>query len=99
MVAVHVGVDDELDRLRRELLDRGGDLVAQRGELRVDHEDAVGSEQDTDRASLAIERVELVGDLVGLDFNLAEILSALRVGDGGREDKAPTVTMIRTGFM
>ena len=85
VVAVQVRVHDELDRLRRELLDRGGDLVAQRRELRVDHEDAIGPDQDADGPALAVERVELVGDLVGFDLNLAEILPALRVGDGGRQ--------------
>ena len=83
MIAVHVRVDDELDRLRRELLDGGGDLVAQRRELRVDHEDAVGPDEHADGAALAVERVELVGDLVGLDLDLAEILAALGVRKAG----------------
>ena len=85
MVAVQVGVDDELDRLRGELLDRRGDFLAQRRELRVDHEDAIGADQDADRSALAVERVELVGHLVGFDLDLAEILPALCVCDGRRQ--------------
>ena len=79
VIAVHVGVDDELDRLRRQALDRGGDLVAERRELRVDHEYAIRAEQHADRPALAVERVELVGDLVGLDLDLAEVRRALGV--------------------
>jgi hypothetical protein len=87
VVAMQVGVDDELDRLRRQLLDGGGDLVAERRELRVHHEHAVGADQHADRPALPLQRVELVGDLVRLDFHLAEVLPALRGCDGGAEDR------------
>ena len=84
VIAVHVRVHDELDRLRRELLDGGGDLVAQRRELRVDHEDAIGPDQDADGPALTFERVELVGHLGGFDLDLAEIRPTLRIGERGR---------------
>ena len=89
VVAVHVRIHDELDRLRREAFDRGDDLVAQRRELGVHHEHAIGPEQDANGPSLAVKRVELVGDPVGFDFDLAEIGRALRVRKHGTKHQCP----------
>ena len=58
----------------------GHDLVRERRELRIDHEDAVGPGQHADHAALSVERVEVVGDLGGLDFNGLEV----RLGRCGR---------------
>jgi hypothetical protein len=72
--------DHELDGLRRDLLDGRGNFLAQRRELRVDHEDTVRPDEHANGASLAFECVELVGHLGGLDFDLAEI-GGLGVGE------------------
>ena len=61
VIGVHVGVDEEADRLGRELLDRSDDLVGQRRELVVDEEDAVGAGEDADVPAGALE----IGDLAG----------------------------------
>src|SRR5262249_50036078 len=57
MVAVMVRVDEELDRLFAHLLDLGDDARSDVLELRIDHEHRVGSDEETDVASAAVERV------------------------------------------
>jgi hypothetical protein len=42
---------------------------------------AIRPDQHADGATLTLEREELVGDLRGFDFNLAEIGRALRKGE------------------
>ena len=54
---------------------------AQRRELSVHHEDAVRARQHANRAALAVERVEVVGEFGGLDLYLAEIGLPLALGN------------------
>ena len=60
---VLMGVDQELDPPIGDLLDRRHDLFSQRRELGVDHEHPVGADQRADYPALALERVEVVGEL------------------------------------
>ena len=84
VIAVHVGVHQEANRLVGNLMDGRGDLLRQRRELRVHHEDSIRPDQHADSAALAFERVEIVADLGGLDFHFAEIgLRSLRIDGGG----------------
>src|SRR6185369_3534813 len=55
MVAVEVSQDRVLDRQRRDRLDGGLDLVAERRELRVHHKDAVGADRNRDVATLPFQ--------------------------------------------
>ena len=73
MIAVHVGVHEQADAAVGNLLDRRDDLVAERRELRVDHQHAVGSRQHANRAALPLQRIEVPGDLRRLDLHLAEV--------------------------
>ena len=52
VIAVIVRVDQILDRQRRDRLDGGLDLVGERRELAVHHDDAVGADRDRDVAAL-----------------------------------------------
>src|SRR4029453_8186912 len=82
-----VGVDEEPDAAVGYLLDRRDDLVRERSELTVNEEDAVGSDECTNGSSLALERIEVVGELCGLNLDLAEI--GLR-GSSCRGTSGPT---------
>jgi len=82
VIAVHVRVDHEANRVRGYLLDRRDDLAGQRSKLSVNEENSVGAGEHADRSALPFERVEIVGDLRGFDFNFAEIRRSLRVRQG-----------------
>ena len=71
--------DGVLDRQRRDRLDGGLDLVAERGELRIHHDDAVGADRDRDVAALAFQPVGLVAEIGGLDFDLVPVDLLLRI--------------------
>ncbi len=87
VVAVHVGVHHEADRFVGNLVDGRGDLLRERRELRVHHEDSFRPDEHADGAALAFERVEIVADLGGLDLHFAEVrLRGLRI-DGGSEHR------------
>src|SRR4029453_7263339 len=81
-----VSVDEEPDAAVGYLLDRRDDLVRERSELTINEEDAVGSGERPNLSSLARERVEVIGELGGLDLDLAEI--GLR-GSGCRGASGP----------
>ena len=68
-----VRIDEKSDRDIGNLSDCRHDFLAQWSKLIVHHENAVGPHQDTDRAALAFERVEIAAKLGGLDLDLAEI--------------------------
>src|SRR5206468_12720936 len=87
VVAVHMCDDQEPDPPGRYVSDGCDNLLRQRGELTVHHQNTVGSGQDPDGAALALERIEGRRDLRGLDFNLAEVrrLALARDDGAGRE--------------
>ena len=58
--------------------DGGLDLVVERRELAVHHDDAVGADRDRDVAALALEHIGLVAEVGGLDLDLGEIDVLLR---------------------
>src|SRR5262245_11715171 len=87
MIAMDVRVDEEPDAAVRYLFDRRDDLVRERGELTVNEEDSVGPDECANRSSLTLERVEVIGELGGLDLDLAEI--GLR-GSGSLGASGPT---------
>ena len=101
VIAVEVRVDQILDRQRRDRFDGGLDLVVQRRELAVHHDDAVGADRDRDVAALAFEHIGVVAEIGGLDLDLGEIArwrcrgrSLLRTGvsceQGRPRPQAPT---------
>src|SRR5205085_1533798 len=63
---------------------RRNELVGQLRVLGVDLEDPVGTDEHADGAAGSLEGVEVVGQLRGLDLNLAEILLRRRGGSGRR---------------
>jgi hypothetical protein len=73
VIRVDVRVYHETDWTIGDLSDRRDDLLGERRELRVDHQDAVWTGQHADRAALTVERVEVAGDLRRLDLDLAEV--------------------------
>ena len=77
VVRVNVRVDQKSDGAIRDLLDGRGDFLAQGRELSVHHEDAVRPREHANRSALTLERVKIVGQLGGLDLDLAEIRLAL----------------------
>ncbi len=81
VVAVKMGVDEIFDRLVRDRRDRGLDLVMQRREFAVDHDDAVFCNGDRDIAALAFQHIDVVAEIGGLDLDLGKIR---RRGSRGR---------------
>ncbi len=68
-----MGVDEIFDRLARHQHDGVLDLVVQRRELAVDHDDAVPGHRHGDIAALALEHIDVVAEIGGLDLDLGEI--------------------------
>ena len=86
VIAVIMGVDEIFDGQRRDLLDGGLDLVVERRELAVHHDDAVGADRDGDVAALALEHVGLVAQVGGLDLDLGEVDVLLsKCGSGSKQ--------------
>ena len=85
VVAVEMGVDHVLDRQGRDRLDRSLDLVGERRELAVDHDDAVGADGDGDVAALAFQHVGLVAKVGGLDLDGIPVGLLLRECDPRNE--------------
>jgi hypothetical protein len=83
VVAVEMSVEDVFDRQRRDLLDRGLDLVAKRRKLSVHHDDAVGADGDGDVATPAFEHIGVMTEVGLLDLHTVPIDLLLRVGAGG----------------
>jgi hypothetical protein len=54
VIAVVMGVDQILDGQRRNLLDGGLDLVVERREFAVHHDDAVGAYRDGNISALTL---------------------------------------------
>ncbi len=74
MIEVPVGVQQELDRFGRELGDRRLDLGRERRELVVDHEHRVLADRHAEVPARAGHHVDGVGELLGLDLDLGEVL-------------------------
>jgi hypothetical protein len=96
VIAMEMGIDHIFDRQRRELLDRGLDLVVERRELGVHHDDAVGAHRDGDVAALAREHVSLVAEIDGVDLDFGKIDRLLGIGDTGK--KHGTACQGRDGY-
>jgi len=87
VIAVHVRIDQEADRLAAgNLLDRGRDLFAQGGKLAVHHEHAIGTGEHANRTTRAVERVKIIRQLVGLDLYLGIV--GLRLREQGRRGQS-----------
>src|SRR5258708_29907083 len=93
MVAVKMRVDEIFDRLVRDRGDRGLDLVMQRREFAVYHDDAVLPDGDGDVPALALEHIDVVAEIGGLDVYLGEIGGRgwggrllLRAGGAGQQE-------------
>ena len=91
VIAVVMGVQDEGRLGATECQDNGPDLGRQRRELIVDDQCAVLANGKTDVASLALQHVDPLRDLDGLNPNLGKV--ALGAGtsayhEGGENDKA-----------
>jgi hypothetical protein len=85
VVAVPVGVQDELHRLRGKGGDRRLDLRRERRELIVDHEDAVVSHGHADVPARPLEQVHTLGDHVRLDLDLGVVVLLLSPRRRGEE--------------
>ena len=70
VVAMIMRVDEIFDRLFRDRFDGGLDLVVQRRELAVDHDDAVFRHGHRDISTLAFEHVAVAAEVGGLDLDL-----------------------------
>jgi hypothetical protein len=66
VIAVIMGVDEVLDGQRRDFRDGSLDLVVQRCELAVYHDDAVGSNRDCNIAALTLEHIGILSKVSGL---------------------------------
>ena len=73
VVPVPVGVQDELEAPFVEILEGGLYPFGQRGELIVDHQQAVRAHRDADVAARPGEHVNAPSDVDGLDLDLREI--------------------------
>src|SRR4029453_15667154 len=73
MVTVVVRDDRVLDRERRDRLDRRLDLVAERGELGVHHDEAVAADEERDVAALTFQAISLIAEIDGLDLDTVPI--------------------------
>ena len=54
-------------------MDGGYQFGGQRGELGIDHEDAVGAGEHAGGSAGAFEHVEVGGEFGGFDFHFAEV--------------------------
>ena len=93
VVAVHVRVDEVLDRGVGDLADRGDDPVGHLGKLRVHEEHAIGADQRAHPPPLAVDRVEVVAELGRRDLD--RLLGLLRGGCGWRESAERTESAAR----
>ena len=82
VVAVIMRVDQIFDRQVGDGGDRRLDLVVQRRVLAVDHDDARLGDGDRDVSTLALQHVDVVAEVGGLDLDLGEI-GRRRRGRGG----------------
>ena len=73
VVAVEMGVDEVFDRQVRDRGNRGLDLVMQWCELAVHHDDRASAHGDRDIPALALEHIDVVAEIGGLDLDLGEI--------------------------
>src|SRR5207249_10987999 len=84
VVRMMVRVDEESNPAVRHLLDRGHQLVGELGELRVHHQHAIGSGEDSrvpdQHWAYSLEAVEIGRQLSRLDFHLAVVR---RLSGGG----------------
>ena len=91
VVAVPVGVDEELQLAVMDLCGRGADLVGQRRELIVDHQDAVVADEQADVAAGTFEHVDIARDVSTLDLDFGKVALGDGVTDqqeqGGRGDE------------
>jgi hypothetical protein len=84
LLAVEMCIDEILDGKIRVVGNGGLDLVMQRRELGVHHDDAVVADHDEDVAALAFEHVGLAAEIGGLDLRHRGI-GPLRPGGACRE--------------
>jgi hypothetical protein len=84
VIAVIVGIDHVFDGQRRDFRDRRLDLVVERRELRVHHDDAVRADGDGDVPAEAFQHVGVVAEVGGLNLDLGEI-RLLRLDRAGAE--------------
>ena len=80
VVAMNVGVDQEPDLGVRDPSDRGHDLVRERRELVVDHDDAVLAHRDADVPTLSCEVVDAPRDVMCHDLDIVESSLGVRFG-------------------
>ena len=73
MVAVEMGVDQVFYREIRDASDCGLDLVVQRREFAVHHDDAVFRHRHGNIAALTLQHVDVVAEIGGLDLHFGEI--------------------------
>ena len=88
VVAVHVGVDHETDVTVGDPADRRQNPVRQRGELVVDHDDAVVADRQSDVASAARDVVHRAAHMVRADLHGVPVhVAALGVHRGHRKER------------
>ena len=73
VVAVPVGVEDELQFAATHAFERRANLVRQRGEFIVDNQRAVFTHRRTDIAARPGQHVDIAPNLLGFDFGLREV--------------------------
>jgi hypothetical protein len=93
VIAMEVRVHQVFDRQRGDRLDRRLDLVGQRRELAVDHDDAVGADRDRDVPPLPGQHVGVVAEIGRLDLDLVPVderrrRRSRRLRVGGARDQA-----------
>ena len=64
---------------RRDRGDRGLDLVVERSELPVHHDDAIAADGHRDVAALSVRPADIMAEIDGLDLDLGEIDVLLRL--------------------
>ena len=79
MVAMEMRVDEIADRLLRNGCDRRLDLVMQRRELAVDHDDAVVAHRGGDVAAHSFDHVGPVPEVGGLHLDLGIVGLGIRL--------------------
>src|SRR5438105_1487219 len=94
---VPVRVQHELDRFGGELGDRGQDFGRERRELVVDHEHGVLADRNAEVPAFAGHHVYGVGELLGLDLDLGEVLLG-RCGGGEEPRDANCKEAKKKGF-
>jgi hypothetical protein len=88
VIAVIMGVEDELQSAGIDLLDRGFNFRRKRRELVIDNENSVGPDRYADVAARSGEHINVPGNMRRFDLNFREVLLLLRASESQKRKQS-----------